>query len=91
MAKIYILKHQKEDFTGFFGGLDFSNGIGSTSSKFDRDFLIENHGCKDITEEFRAKKKKEEEAKKKAEAQKAKKAEAAKKKTGGGSSSKTKK
>ena len=60
---IYILKHGNSDFSGTLCGVGFSNGRGSTSSKFDRDRCIKN-GCKDITEKVKsiqvAQKKKEE-------------------------------
>ena len=49
---VYVLLHPKPGFTGHFGAVDFSNGIGSTSSKPDRDFLVLEHGCKDVTDEF---------------------------------------
>ena len=45
---IYVLKHPEPGFTGYYM-IDFSNGIGSTSVKSDRDRLIM-RGFKDITE-----------------------------------------
>ena len=45
---IYILKHTNPDFSGTLCGVGFSNGRGSTSSKFDSDRCVK-RGCKDIT------------------------------------------
>ena len=60
---IYILKHGNPDFSGTLCGVGFSNGRGSTSSKFDSDRCVK-RGCKDITEKVKsiqaAQKKKEE-------------------------------
>jgi len=58
---IYILKHPQKGFTGMWGPIGFENGRGSTSSRGDRDILVEKLGCEDITEEYWAKKKKEQE------------------------------
>ena len=62
---IYILKHSNSDFSGTLCGVGFSNGRGSTSSKFDKDRCVKN-GCKDITDKVKsiqAAQKKKEEAK----------------------------
>ncbi len=60
---IYLLKHSNSEFSGTLAGVGFSNGRGSTSSKFDRDRCIAK-GCKDITDKVKsiqaAQKKKEE-------------------------------
>ena len=40
---IYVLKHPSPDFRGFAHGVDFHNGVGSTSCREDKDFLVE-HG-----------------------------------------------
>ncbi len=76
---IYILKHSDSDFSGTVCGVGFSNGRGSTSSKFDKDRCVK-AGCKDISgkvKSIQAAQKKKEEAKA-AKAEKAK--EKAKKK-----------
>lgn len=52
---IYRLKHPTAGFTGHWGPIGFENGRGSTSSKQDRDLLVEKLGCKDITEKHRKK------------------------------------
>ena len=62
---IYILKHQQPGFQGILGGISFYGGIGSTNSFRDRTTIVETHGCKDITKEHWAKKRKEEAAKSK--------------------------
>jgi len=42
---IYILEFPGSDFTGYRGGVDFSHGKGSTSSKADADRLVSKFGC----------------------------------------------
>lgn len=43
---IYILEIPGSDFTGYRGGVDFSHGKGSTSSKADADRLVVKAGCR---------------------------------------------
>jgi len=57
--KIYILKHPKAGFSGYFCAAEFFEGRGSTSSAQDRDRLVK-LGCKDITDKYWADKKKAE-------------------------------
>jgi hypothetical protein len=66
MAKIYVLRFTgRPGLTEFVGGVDFYNGIGSTSDVKDRDTLVAKGYCVDITEEVEAAaKKKAEEVKK---------------------------
>ena len=69
---IYILKHPNPNFKGYFGGVGFENGIGSTSVMSDYQKLLKIGYWKgtgkqrkfvahftDITEEYHEKKKKE--------------------------------
>ena len=42
---IYLIEHQVKDFTGFFGGVDFYHGQGSTSSEEDAQKL-KKAGCR---------------------------------------------
>jgi hypothetical protein len=49
----YFLRHPASGYTGQFGPVGFSNGIGSTGNKEDRDFVI-GMGCSDVTEEYQA-------------------------------------
>lgn len=55
MAKIYNIKHPNKKFNGHWGPIDFDQGMGSTSSKEDRDRLVNELGCKDITEKQKSK------------------------------------
>jgi hypothetical protein len=43
---IYLLEIPGSEFTGFMGGVDFSHGKGSTSSKADADRLVVKAGCR---------------------------------------------
>jgi hypothetical protein len=42
---IYLIEHQVKDFTGFFGGVDFYHGRGSTGSEGDAEKL-KKLGCR---------------------------------------------
>jgi hypothetical protein len=42
---IYLIKHSVKDFTGYFGGVDFYHGRGSTSSRADA-LRLEKLGCR---------------------------------------------
>ncbi len=48
---VYCLRHPRPGFTGVFGGIDFSDGRGSTSSILDRDWMVYELGCVDISDE----------------------------------------
>ncbi len=58
MGTIFILKHKDSKFTGYMLGVGFFEGRGSTSSDRDAKTLVDKHGCKDVTAEYWAKKKK---------------------------------
>jgi hypothetical protein len=47
----YIARHPVPGFNGFFCGMDFSNGLGSTSNAEDFYRVIEEMGCTDAQEE----------------------------------------
>lgn len=45
---VYVLRHPKPGFRGVVAGVDFFNGIGSTSNEGDKDFLASKIGCETI-------------------------------------------
>jgi hypothetical protein len=49
--RIYLLRHPRPGFNGFFGGIDFCEGRGTTSSVLDRDRLVYELDCIDISDE----------------------------------------
>lgn len=49
---IFILKHPNSKFSGNIYGVNFDNGIGSTSSQRDAEFCIQKKGCEDITSKY---------------------------------------
>jgi len=55
---VYILKHPEKGFTGFFAGVGFHNGTGSTSDKNDAQRLVKQFKCEDITGKQKAPNKK---------------------------------
>ncbi len=78
MGTIFILKHKDPKFSGYQLGVNFFEGRGSTNSDRDAKTLVAKHGCKDVTVEYWAKKKKTDALEKARETKKAK-AEALKK------------
>lgn len=48
--KVYLLK-RPDKFTGFFGGVDWYQGIGSTAHEGDAKNLVANFGCKVVEPE----------------------------------------
>ncbi len=72
MDTIYILRHKDPKFSGYQLGVGFHEGRGATSSERDAKTLVDKHGCKDVTKEYWAKKKKTDALAKARETKKAK-------------------
>ena len=47
---VYRLRHPQPGYSGFFAGVDFSNGLGSTSNYNDYENAVDRWGCIDVTD-----------------------------------------